>query len=796
MSSNSMYLKGVLLMTLLALFSGDIQAQKQTEKISGSLQGSFNPDRSSEVQILSQPIDTLRNFDPTVAPLTWFVSLDSLQRGFVHGTNDYGDLSKATLFTPPSNAVSTSLTEVVAYFARIDPAVTTETYDVEIRAVDATTGGPGALIGSQTFNLSDANIDQANPLSILPTPHRFATPLDVSQPFFVVLNYQNAYGVSDFDNITVWATDNLGQFSAEDWEQLDDGSWINMSESWFAEDAPTNGWHMWIEAVVDVTQAADNVAPAIVHTGSTERVTEGQSITVQVDVTDAGSGVRNVFLNFIEGGRDGTGFESREMNLVSGNTYEGEIPGNFVNGRGLQYRISAFDNNDNSSISDFTRLLVRLEDGLSQDLSVSGTDANSYRLFSVPINLDNDEATRVFIDDLGTYNPENWRFFDLLANQTYAEFPNVGRLSRGKGFWLATSQSGQTVNTGPGETGSTEFLGESALNPGWTFIGTHFNYPVQLSQARLESGRTTLDIRTFDGTWRPLNGAMQPFRGYAVASVDSDRMFVEPFILSGKQAGVSVASKAPEEFDWAISIKASSGAILDADNLLAVAEQASHDWDELDRPEPPVIGEYISLYFPHEDWDVPFSHFNADIRPAFETSQQWDFEVRTNVEELIELSFEGIESLPPSFEVQLVDKKLHHAQDLRVSSTYSITASEDDLKERFAIIVGAASAVSEELDDLVEIPQALSLRSYPNPFQTQVTLEYGLPDASEVTIEVYDLIGKKVTTLLQGVSKREGMHVVQWDGADASGRSLANGIYMFTIQTGESRATQKVVLLR
>ena len=540
----------------------------------------------------------------------------------------------------------------------------------------------------------------------------------------------------------------------------------------------------------------DTDEPVIQHVPPTTVVPVGQGITLQAEITDAGSGVDSVFVAYLEGGRTSNDGIVAEMTLTSGNTYEVDIPATFVNERGLQYLIAAFDFANNVAFGNVVNLSTRFEDGFTQAIAASGTDANSYRLISMPLNLDDSSVRTVLEDDLGAYDPEVWRFWELLANQSYAEFPNVGALTPGKAYWLATSRSGQSITTGAGTTTSISLPIEVALNPGWTFVGTPFNFPINPDQVVLNSGAVP-DIRTFNGVWSVLNGPMMPFQGYAVASVNNDRMFISPFApVTTKQGKREALHTAEDHFEWALSISATSGALLDSDNLLAVSGSASGGWDSLDRPEPPVIGDYISLYFPHHDWDVPFSHFNTDVRPSFEESQQWDFEVSTSVEDPIEISFDGIERVPAEYDVYLVDRQMHNQQDLRVSPTYTVLAREQDLKERFAVVVGKPGMIEDELTNLTEIPERISVRSYPNPFQSHMTLEFGLPTATDVSLDIYDILGKRVARLVEVTQMDAGTHAIQWEGVDAAGRPLANGMYVFALQAGTSLITQKVVLLR
>ncbi|UCH61640.1 MAG: cadherin-like domain-containing protein, partial [Fidelibacterota bacterium] len=81
-------------------------------------------------------------------------------------------------------------------------------------------------------------------------------------------------------------------------------------------------------------------------------------------------------------------------------------------------------------------------------------------------------------------------------------------------------------------------------------------------------------------------------------------------------------------------------------------------------------------------------------------------------------------------------------------------------------------------DPLAMIPQEYALhQNYPNPFNPVSTIRYELPQASEVSLVVYDILGREVTKLVDGYLE-QGYHQVQWDGRNSSGRELPSGIYI------------------
>jgi len=85
------------------------------------------------------------------------------------------------------------------------------------------------------------------------------------------------------------------------------------------------------------------------------------------------------------------------------------------------------------------------------------------------------------------------------------------------------------------------------------------------------------------------------------------------------------------------------------------------------------------------------------------------------------------------------------------------------------------------------LPTEFSLsQNYPNPFNPTTKINFSLPSAADVKLEIYNIMGQKVTTLIDG--KREaGEHVVQWDGSD-----VASGIYFYRLETSGFTDTKKL----
>ena len=85
-------------------------------------------------------------------------------------------------------------------------------------------------------------------------------------------------------------------------------------------------------------------------------------------------------------------------------------------------------------------------------------------------------------------------------------------------------------------------------------------------------------------------------------------------------------------------------------------------------------------------------------------------------------------------------------------------------------------------------------QSYPNPFNPVCTIRYEIPRPGRVSLQVYNIVGKPVRTLVDGW-REPGVYSESWDGRGDAGNALASGVYLYSIEAGNFVATRKMVLL-
>jgi hypothetical protein len=84
----------------------------------------------------------------------------------------------------------------------------------------------------------------------------------------------------------------------------------------------------------------------------------------------------------------------------------------------------------------------------------------------------------------------------------------------------------------------------------------------------------------------------------------------------------------------------------------------------------------------------------------------------------------------------------------------------------------------------------------PNPFREAIRLRFALPAGERVWIDVYDVAGRRVASVVEGETFPPGVHSLTWNGRGSAGRSAAAGVYFLRFRAGEAVRTGKLLRLR
>jgi hypothetical protein len=99
-------------------------------------------------------------------------------------------------------------------------------------------------------------------------------------------------------------------------------------------------------------------------------------------------------------------------------------------------------------------------------------------------------------------------------------------------------------------------------------------------------------------------------------------------------------------------------------------------------------------------------------------------------------------------------------------------------------------------EDVEIIPQVNAMgQNYPNPFNPETSIAYSTKDAGNVSIDIYNIKGQKVKTLVNEF-KQAGNHNVVWNGRDDNNHQVASGVYLYKMRNGKFSSTRKMILMK
>jgi hypothetical protein len=99
-------------------------------------------------------------------------------------------------------------------------------------------------------------------------------------------------------------------------------------------------------------------------------------------------------------------------------------------------------------------------------------------------------------------------------------------------------------------------------------------------------------------------------------------------------------------------------------------------------------------------------------------------------------------------------------------------------------------------NEIQTITNMLTATNYPNPFNPETTIEFNNPVQGQVSVNIYNLKGQLVKSLLHD-NLNQGHHKVVWQGRDSNGKQVSSGVYFYKISSGNNKSvTKKIILMK
>ena len=94
------------------------------------------------------------------------------------------------------------------------------------------------------------------------------------------------------------------------------------------------------------------------------------------------------------------------------------------------------------------------------------------------------------------------------------------------------------------------------------------------------------------------------------------------------------------------------------------------------------------------------------------------------------------------------------------------------------------------------LPSSYELsQNYPNPFNSSTTIQYRLPERTNVSLKIYSVLGKEIKTIVHQ-QQETGEYHVSWNGTDDAGFDVGSGVYFLRFQANNYINTKKLIYLK
>jgi hypothetical protein len=342
------------------------------------------------------------------------------------------------------------------------------------------------------------------------------------------------------------------------------------------------------------------------------------------------------------------------------------------------------------------------------------------------------------------------------------------------------------LKTSSGTTVVTTAPYNISLPAGWSLIGNPFNFNIPFDSLRV-SNDGTFELWSFEGDWQINTRGLEPWKGYAIWLSDAATFSIRPGV-AGLNTGTALYSVANNDAEnWLLQIIADNGRTASRFNFAGQSTGATDNEDVLDLHQPVRLADGIEVVFTKKN----LASLKADIRQPSSNGHTWEFTCRLNPEdEVLSLTFDGVATVPPAFDIFLLEPETATAYDLRANPRLQF-ATRHLAEKRFQLVAGTKAYLSEQSLPAELHPTSFELlQNFPNPFNPSTQIIYSLPKASHVEVSVHNIRGERVVILVDE-RQESGSHTVVWNA-----EKVGSGVYFIKMRAGRVERMRKCVFVK
>ncbi|RKZ27773.1 hypothetical protein DRQ26_02505, partial [bacterium] len=465
------------------------------------------------------------------------------------------------------------------------------------------------------------------------------------------------------------------------------------------------------------------------------------------------------------------------------------------------------------------------EDGIWTDylnypvtINISRSLVRGWNIISVPVVANPNNVYNQLSDDIVPFSndPPNSNIYAWDAEHGLYITPDV--FERGRGYYLFSPYEDMHIDVSgvPYYTSYTMTLPyyAGATLPGWHLVGNPVNAEIDWDAITSDpsfSGLLPIYYTLTAGGWATYSPGFPAGAGRYIDPYVGFYVLVQPgmtgtlpvnlgSIVHAKAFGKVASTSALPDFALRLSVMTAD--YVDKWNYIATRYGANDDFDgEFDAaipPSPPGMTEIAALKCDGVDLkrDIKSEMADGDVKTwtlhisGVENGQDvvisWPLD-HTPDDNDISL---GMNQIYGGYDFDLFDARTGEHIDMRSTGFYSFTYD----GPRDLIITVSANALGTEANG--KLPEKFSLAAnVPNPFNASTDITFALPVKSNVTLEVMDVSGRIIKTLVDGEIE-SGIHTIRWNGTDNTGAEVSSGVYFYRLRTDAYSETRKMMLVK
>ncbi len=345
--------------------------------------------------------------------------------------------------------------------------------------------------------------------------------------------------------------------------------------------------------------------------------------------------------------------------------------------------------------------------------------------------------------------------------------------------------------------------GFTSGSEGFALIGNPFGYGLSIDSVTATLRRLDQYANSYVYQWNAteeryelsFSGAIDPYESFFVRSItsglDDSLRFDFDDASATAPAETSAKELARDRFKFTLS-HAKEG--LESESYLMFNDKASVGIDPLDGYH---LGSYAQKYAMLYS-KVADQHLMINNLPGFMDEEiEIPFYLDATVTGAFDLNWEG--ELPGGISFILKEVESGKSINLKEERKFSFNIPEEHGSQGKGgsqpeplFILTVRPGIGTDIEGDLGIPNDVELfQNYPNPFNPSSVIRFGVPTTSKIQLEVFDILGRKVATLLDGESRQPGRYNVRFDARD-----LSSGMYIYRLVIGDKVLTRKMTLIK